>query len=248
VDLRKWEPQRWYKTLTEEKVTITTIVPTQLYDLVKNGMQSPPALRHIIVGGDFLPTELEKNARALGWPVIRTYGMTEVCSQLASGRKPGDALEVLPIHEVRTNEQGLLEVRSPALFTAVFILGEKIKIEFADPNAFYTTQDRVNLNGRFITPLGRLNQEIKVAGHLTSVLALKDTLAAIVLREGKFGQAEILVEPDERKGNRLILLHTGLSDVVLEKIKEAMKPAIFDELRTVNEFSRTALGKMKTIS
>lgn len=245
VDLRKWEPQRWYTTLTQEKVTITTIVPTQLYDLVKANLRAPEYLRYIIVGGDFLPEELENRARDLGWPVIRTYGMTEVCSQLASGKRPGDKLFVLPIHEVKTNNEGILQVRSPALFTAVFTLGEKLHISFA-PEDFYTTQDKVILKDGIITPQGRLNQEIKVAGHLTSILTLKDTLAATLLKQGEFGKAEVSIEDDERKGKRLVLIHTGLSQEVIGKISEAMKPAVFDEVRSVENFSRTELGKLKS--
>lgn len=245
VDCRKWDPERWFKTITDEKVTITTIVPTQLYDLVKSNFRSPESLRYIIVGGDFLPTSLEEKARALGWPVIRTYGMTEVCSQLASGRKPGDPLQVLPIHEVRTNPEGILEVKSPALFTAVFTLGEKLKLTFRE-GEYYTTQDRVQISGNTITPKGRLNQEIKVAGHLTSVLTLKDALASVLLENNLFGKAELLIEPDERKGNRLVLSHMGISDEMLLKIKAALTPANIDEVRRISHFERTALGKLKS--
>lgn len=246
VDLRKWDPLRWHKTLTEEKVSITTIVPTQLYDLVKNNLNAPTTLRHLIVGGDFLAEELEKRARSLGWPVIRTYGMTEVCSQLASGKKPGDKLSVLPIHEVKTNSDGILQVKSKSIFTAVFTLSEKLQLSFA-PEDFYTTQDRVSLHSDVIIPQGRLNQEIKVAGHLTSILSLKDTLATILLSEGHYGKAELIIESDERKGNRLVLVHTNLSANFLDKISEKIKPAHFDEVRSVTEISRTELGKLKSL-
>jgi O-succinylbenzoic acid--CoA ligase len=249
IDLRKWEPTRWYRTLSEKKITITTIVPTQLYDLVKENLKAPSALRYLIVGGDFLPSELETRARNLGWPVIRTYGMTEVCSQMASGKNPGDPLSVLPIHEVRTNSEGILQVKSPALFSAVFTLGEKFSIKFSDDvldsEGFYTTQDRVSLSDRMLVPQGRMNQEIKVAGHLTSVLTLKDTLATVLLSDGQFGKAEIVVETDERKGNRLVLMHMSLGKEMLLKITEALRPAVIDEMREISAFEKTALGKVK---
>ncbi len=250
VDLRKWDPEQWHKTLTSEKVTITTIVPTQLYDLVKLSLSSPGTLKKIIVGGDFLPAPLESKARELGWPVIRTYGMTEVGSQLASGKTPGDKLQVLPIHKIRLTPEGLLQVKTPSLFTAVFTLGEKFSIKFArrlcDQDDYYTTQDLVTLSNQFLTPRGRINQEIKIAGHLTSLLYLKDTLADVLLRHDAFGKAEILVGPDERKGNRLILAHAGISEIVLAEIKNALMPAVIDEVKLVNEFSRTDLGKLKS--
>ncbi len=250
IDLRKWDPTTWHKTLTQEKVTITTIVPTQLYDLVKLNLKSPDSLKKIIVGGDFLPAALETKARDLGWPVIRTYGMTEVGSQLASGRAPGDKLQILPIHKVRLSPEGLLQVKTPTLFTAVFTLGEKLAIKFArrlcDQDDYYTTQDLVTISNNFLTPRGRINQEIKVAGHLTSLLTLKETLGEVLLRNDAFGKAEILVEPDERKGNRLILSHTQLSDGLIQEITQALEPAVIDEIRSVPEFSRTDLGKLKS--
>ncbi len=250
IDLRKWEPLRWHKTLTDEKITITTVVPTQLYDLVKNNLSAPVNIRYLIVGGDFLPEALETRARELGWPVIRTYGMTEVCSQLASGKAPGDRLTVLPLHEIRLTAEKILQVKSPSLFTALFTLGEKLNLTFShdlvDNDGYYSTQDRVDLINRELRPLGRLNQEIKIAGHLTSILTLKETVAACLLQERQYGKAEVVVEDDERKGKRLVLLHTNLSENVLSKIRDAMKPAAFDEVRSVTELSRTELGKIKS--
>lgn len=250
IDLRGWNPQNWIKNIQTEKISITTIVPAQLYDLVKNGFNSPPTLRHLIVGGDFLPGALEEKAMNLGWPVIRTYGMTEVCSQLASGKTPGDALRVLPIHEVRTSREGMLQVKSQALFTAVFTLGEELRLRFShdlvDEDGFYETQDRVEITRDKLLPLGRANDEIKIAGHLTSVLGLKDALSKVLLENDCFGKAEVQIETDARKGKRLVLLHQGLDEKVLALIQEALRPAQIDETRFQSSFTRTELGKLKS--
>ena len=249
VDLRKWRPEQWYKTMSDERVTMTTIVPTQLFDLVQKNLTAPAALRCLIVGGDFLPQSLEQKARDLNWPVIRTYGMTEVCSQLASGKHPGDKLSVLPLHEVRTNSEGTLQVKSSSLFTASFVLGEKLKLDFADSlcdaDGFYTTQDEVQLSEGHLIPKGRVNEEIKIAGHLTNILNLKDTIAAVLLREGLYGKAEILIENDERKGKRLVLSHMDLPTDLLDQIAKSIRPAMIDEIRLVESFNRTDLGKLK---
>src|SRR5690606_34005827 len=39
IDARHWNPEKWTNTIQE--ATITTIVPTQLYDLVKRGIRAP---------------------------------------------------------------------------------------------------------------------------------------------------------------------------------------------------------------
>lgn len=250
IDLRGWNPKSWFDTITREKVTISTIVPTQLYDLVSNNLNSPPGLRSLIVGGDFLPSALEKKARDLGWPVIRTYGMSEVGSQLASGKLPGDPLRILPLHTVRLSKTNFIQVRTSSLFDAEFRLGEKFSLRFAedflDADGFYTTQDRGELVGDTLTPLGRAGQEIKVAGHLTSLLALKDSVSSVLLQHDSFGKAEIITENDERKGQRLVLLHQGLPEKILNEISKSIAPAVLDEERAVEAFGRTELGKLRS--
>lgn len=247
IDARKWEPQAWIKKIQE--VTITTIVPTQLYDLVKLGIKAPKNLRYIIVGGDFLSSELKKRAIELGWPVIRTFGMSEVCSQLASSKRPEeDEIEVMPIHQVKTNNEGRLLVKSEALFTLEFKLEDKLNVKLANElseNGFYITSDRAEINGKTIKHLGRIGDDIKISGHLVSLLALKNTLGNYLVEKNIYGQMELQLENDERKGKRLLLL--TLPDLLehVEKVKELLLPVKVDEVKVVESFSRTDLGKLK---
>lgn len=252
VDCRQWEPESWHQKISREKVTITTVVPTQVYDLVQKSLRSPESLRYLIVGGDFLSSELESRAHSLGWPVIRTYGMSEVCSQLASGKHPRDSLKLLPIHEVKTTPEGRLLVKSPALFSYEFRLTPEFQInrsdELCDKDGFYLTQDRVKLEGEIISPMGRIGDEIKVGGHLVNVLALKDALATILLKKNLYSDVDLLISPDERKGQRLVLLHLEtVSSKDLNEIRERLAPHVFDEVRPVKNFERTDLGKLKKI-
>ena len=249
IDLRSWEPQRWYNKMSE--VTVTSVVPTQLYDLVRLQLKAPPKLRYLIVGGDFLSTKLKEKALSLGWPVIRTYGMSEVSSQLASSRVPdSDLLEVLPIHEVKTADERLL-VKSESLFTLEFVMGEKFKVTHAsrlcDQNGFFLTADRAELSGKTISPLGRLGDELKVGGHLINLQKLRDTLSGYLLEENCLGQAELTVEEDERKGKKLVLLYLTSLEGHLSKneIVNRLKPVRIDEIRPIAEFKRTDLGKLK---
>ncbi len=249
VDLRSWEPLFWYKKMSE--VTVTSIVPTQLYDLVRLELKAPPHLRYLIVGGDFLSPKLKEKALFLGWPVIRTYGMSEVSSQLASARSPdSDLLEVLPIHEVKTKDARLL-VKSLSLFTLEFVMGEKFMVTHAsrlcDQSGFFLTSDRAELSGNTIIPLGRLGDELKVGGHLVNLLKLRDTLSGQLLENNCLGQAEIVVEEDERKGKKLVLLYLSSlgNHLSIEEILNRLKPVRIDEVRLINEFKRTDLGKLK---
>jgi O-succinylbenzoic acid--CoA ligase len=250
VDCRGWNPHQWRKTLDERKVTVTTVVPTQIYDLVKENLSPPRDLRVLIVGGDYLSFELENQARKLGWPTRRTYGMTEIGSQLASAKDKN--LEVLTLHQVKTDSDGRLLVKSPALFSAQFILKDKVDIspveKFLDKDGFYATQDKVRLEGKNIVPLGRVDEQIKVGGHMVSLPPMKETLYTVLLATDHNGKAEVAIMNDERKGKGLRLLHLqGLPTDVLRKITEAFGPHSIDEIRAVEAFERTDLGKLKKV-
>lgn len=247
VDARGWDPSKWIKTLHETRVRITSIVPTQLYDLVRLELPPPTGLRLLIVGGDFLSIGLEKKAKELGWPVIRTFGMTEAASQIASSSIEGSSLQVLPIHEVKTSENNVLLIRSPALFSYFFKEANDWIIkpieDFLDTAGFYRTQDEVRLNGSHLIPLGRSGDEFKSGGHLIRLGNLRETLQNFLLKESLFGKAEIYLTEDERKGKNIILLHEKLDEEILAKIQDAFLPVKIDRLQSVEKIDRTALGK-----
>jgi o-succinylbenzoate---CoA ligase len=247
VETSTWDPQIWSQLLSAEKVTITTVVPTQVFDLVKNKIQAPPDLRYLIVGGDFLSHALEAQALALGWPVIRTFGMTEVCSQLASARGPGLELEVLPIHQIRIDQDQRLTVKSEALFTLQFEHLGKVTLasELSDPEGFYLTQDRATYEkGKFLH-LGRLDDQIKISGRLISFNEIKDLLSDYALKNGIYEEVEVILESDERKGLILVLLYLKrLEKKHLNPLGELFHPLQIDQMREVGTFQRTDLGKL----
>jgi O-succinylbenzoic acid--CoA ligase len=71
--------------LLRNTITATTVVPTTLARLLDAGLSHPPALRAALVGGGPIAPALLDRARAAGVPVVTTYGLTEACSQVATG-------------------------------------------------------------------------------------------------------------------------------------------------------------------
>lgn len=251
IDARHWNPESWPVLIGD--ATITTIVPTQLYDLVKRGIKAPPKLKYIIVGGDFLSSKLKEKALKLGWPVIRTFGMSEVCSQLASAKHPAsDEIELFPIHQVKIGDDQRLLVKSQALFTLQFVLSDKLHVtmakELCDNEGFYKTSDRAEFTNGHFKHLGRLGDEYKIAGHLVNLLQLKDTLSSFLHEKDLFGKMEFQIEDDERKGKKLVLytLPSIHSDLVKE-VSKLVAPVKIDVVKVVENFERTALGKLKVI-
>jgi O-succinylbenzoic acid--CoA ligase len=251
VDPGPWNPELWKKCLENENVTITTIVPTQLFDLVRLKLPSPKTLRYLIVGGDFLSRTLEDEALSLGWPVMRTFGMTEVCSQLASQVKRGEGLKLLPIHQVRVLEDHRLLVKSDALFTLEFQWSDHLSVTWArdlcDSEGFYRTNDLVDWNGSDFRHLGRVDDQIKISGRLVSFLSLKEVLYSYALQHQLYGKIEFFLEEDPRKGKVLNLAHLGVEgiDSIRDEIQERILPVKIEEVVKLTEFNKTDLGKLK---
>lgn len=252
IDARTWNPQVWANTIQD--ATITTIVPTQLYDLVKLGIKAPDTLKFVIVGGDLLSTKLKEEALKLGWPVIRTFGMSEVCSQLANAKSPeSDEIELLPIHQIKIDENQRLLVKSQALFTLQFVLeNESLKVttasEMCDPDGYYKTSDRAELSGTSFKHLGRLGDEFKIAGHLVNMNQLKNILGSYLVEKDLFGKMEFQLEDDERKGKKLVLYALPEAESHTQEIRTLIHPVKIDVVQILPSFVRTDLGKLKKIT
>src|SRR5712691_8408649 len=81
-----WDARQFIRTIAAENVTLASVVPAQVRDLVALGEPAPPSMRAIVVGGGALTLDLYSAAHALGWPVLPSYGMTEACSQIATAK------------------------------------------------------------------------------------------------------------------------------------------------------------------
>src|SRR3954465_5784251 len=90
------------RALAEERITLISLVPTQLRRMIEGGVDAPH-LRAALIGGGPVPSELLERAP---FPVIPTYGMTETCSQVWTG-KP------LPGAEIVNGPGGELLIRGP---------------------------------------------------------------------------------------------------------------------------------------
>jgi O-succinylbenzoic acid--CoA ligase len=87
---------------TEDGITLVSLVPTQLGRLLDAGARPGPRLRHVLLGGAAATPDLLERARALGWPVTETYGLTQACSQVTVDGLPlpGVAVSLAPDGEI----------------------------------------------------------------------------------------------------------------------------------------------------
>ncbi|MBW2658367.1 MAG: o-succinylbenzoate--CoA ligase [Deltaproteobacteria bacterium] len=76
------------EALETQHITLMSLVPTMLYRLIEVRLgcnrTTAPFLRAVLVGGASCSEELHQKSLDIGIPVLRTYGLTEACSQVAT--------------------------------------------------------------------------------------------------------------------------------------------------------------------
>ena len=75
--------------LRDGGITIVSLVPAQLQRLLDAGATPGPALRRVLLGGGPMPRALLARARAAGFHVCPSYGLTQACSTVTVA-EPGD--------------------------------------------------------------------------------------------------------------------------------------------------------------
>ena len=232
-----WDAGKFAGWCKEEGVTVLSLVPTQVHDLVSGGWRGGAQIRVVVVGGGALDEALAGRARELGWPVVPSYGMTETSSQVATG----EGLPLLKGWEAKVVE-GCLALRGGGLLTAV-IRKEKGGFKAVDPkvDGWYFTQDRVELRGGCVRVLGRADRVVKVLGELVDLESLEG-----FWQRGLGKEVVIRTEEDERRGVSLFLLVEGeVEEEAVERVNAQLSGLERAEgWRAVEELPRSPLGKL----
>jgi O-succinylbenzoic acid--CoA ligase len=253
-DWRQWDPREVCAHLQRSRATLVSLVPTQVYDLVRSELTAPRDLRAAVIGGGALEDSLYRRARALGWPLLPSYGMTETCSQIATAdldslrdnRPP--CLKILDHVEVRTNKQDLLMVRGPCLLTGRWLSTADGGVwEERPTDGWWTTQDRVRRIGNELIFLGRFGRTVKVFGELVDLDVLERTLRA-ELDEGV--DVRLIPRPHPRSGHEVVAVFEGGDWIRVRRAvnRWARSRRSFEvpaALFYVGRFPRTALGKVR---
>jgi len=247
-----WAPHAFTTWMAEEKITHTSLVPTQIHDLVAAGCRAPGGLLAIVAGGGRLDTNVGRAARELGWPVLASYGMTEAASQIATQALEALAhpyaphpLPLLPHWKARTNPQGCLEIAGPALFSGTVVKGTY------RPRAgdWHVTGDRASITPEGLIPHGRADALVKIAGELIDPMDVECRIANACQADHQ--RIAVVAVPDERLGNRLIVVaerDAGADD--LTSAIDAYNASVprsqrIEKTVRIDEMPRGSLGKIR---
>jgi O-succinylbenzoic acid--CoA ligase len=220
-----------------EGVTLASLVPAQVVDLVRSRQTAPRSMRAIVVGGGALSEELYRDARALGWPLLPSYGLTECCSQVATAKGDSPELLLLDHVEARIEADGRLALRSDALLT-----GYATENGFSDPkiDGWFITEDVATIDGRSLRVQGRSGDFVKIGGESVDLSRLDRILASLG------ADAAVVAIPDDRLGHVIALaVASGDADAIAAAFNARVLP--FERARSVRrvaEIPRTPLGKI----
>lgn len=242
----EWSVENFWKVAHGVRATLTSLVPTQVHDLVEAGKSAPPSLQAAVVGGGALDANLRARAESLGWPLLPSYGLSEACSQVATAKLGAVNFDWLPLlsHvEARVDEVGVLSLLGPSLLTGWMLFDKDGRVRWEDPkvDGWLRTSDRAELRGRELRILGRVDDLVKMRGELVDVAALERELQSRV----KSGAVCLIVTNDARTGHALqVRAENELAAAEVRVAFDIFPPYARPQSIEVGAIERTALGKI----
>src|SRR5580765_3229317 len=260
--------------VSKYRVTLLLATPTFLQAYTRRcAPEDFGSLRYVIAGAEKLPARVsEAFEDHFGIRPLEGYGCTE-CSPVVAvntvdfraaafrqvGAKRGSIGHPLPGIVLRTvnpetnavqavNEPGLLLVRGPNVMQGYLNNPEKTADVLKD--GWYNTGDIATIDeDGFVRITDRLSRFSKIGGEMVPHIKIEDKLQEIA---GAPEQVFVVTAvPDERKGERLIVLHTlpedGLKDV-LTRFVETDLPALWkpraDQFHHIEAMPYLGTGKL----
>jgi o-succinylbenzoate---CoA ligase len=231
-----WDPRKFAEM---KEMTLASLVPAQVADLVRAGLRAPGEVRGVVVGGGALSEDAYQAAVELGWPVLPSYGMTECGSQVATAQPGFAELRLLDAFEARIEKDGRLAFRGEPLLTGYGTAGG-----FIDPKrrGWFITEDLGSVSNSVLTISGRRGDFVKIGGESVDLSRLDAILNAVA-----GPHAAVVAVPDERLGH---VIHLAVdpnadADTVTSAFTERVHP--FERPRRVHrvlEIPRSPLGKL----
>ena len=255
----KWQPDSFIKTLNDLDIAFCSLVPTQVFDLADKRVPAQLALKRVLVGGSALADSRFAIMRDLGWPLVKTYGMTETSAFICTS-SGGDVYEPLPGIDFMLDSAGLLAFCCDSLFEG-YLRQQADQWTFKPTelkNGFWSTEDRAIVpemagsgsNGFKL--LGRDQNMIKINGELVNLTLLNDRLSELV-QAGHLPAGSVWIHfvPSERAENELVAVFSELQNeviqkTVIQKFNQLVLP--FERINwyvKVPEISRTEMGKVR---
>ena len=152
--------------IEQHHITHVSLVATQLLRLVETLEQSPRSLglKCVLLGGGPTPAPLVERALRLKLPLYRSYGLTEMASQVITSSQPdGTKRIVLPHREVKLSESSEILVRGKTRFLGY--LERDTFLQPFDGEGWFATGDIGQMTDDGLKVLGRVDNAFISGGE-----------------------------------------------------------------------------------
>lgn len=258
----KWDPAMFIKNLSSWNIHYCSLVPTQIFDLISQKLPAPKNVKTVLVGGSALPDSHRQQMKQLGWPLLKTFGMTETAAFISTCENNDEYYDPLPGVNVKLDLNDRLAIKTDSLFDGYII--EKETHISSDQwqfqpiqryDGFWSTEDRAVLNGNQFQILGRDQGIIKIKGELVNTQNLNQKLSDVSTQIEPILNTPILhFFPNERDEHELfVVVSKDQNEANLKSVIKRFNELVLPYERVnwyivVNEIPRTDLGKIKTSS
>ncbi|MCA9092843.1 MAG: AMP-binding protein, partial [Planctomycetaceae bacterium] len=269
------------KLCHDEKLTILLSTPTFLRTYIKRcSKEEFSDVRLVVTGAEKLPADVaDAFEEKFGLRPREGYGTTELSpvvsvnlpdfqqgnyEQIATkvgtvGRPlPGVSAKVVDPDTGETldvDQPGMLLIKGPNVMSGYLNMPEKTASVLKD--GWYSTGDIAKIdNDGFIQITDRQSRFSKIGGEMVPHIKIEELLTRILMNgnsseDGPELRAVVTAVADERKGERLIVLHKELSkpiDQVLRELADSGLPNLWipspDSFLRVDEFPVLGTGKL----
>ncbi len=200
------------EALARFPVTRLSVVPTQLRRLMRADVpeEARKRLKAVLVGGSSVTEDLLSEARAAGYPVAFTYGLSEMNSQVTAcapttpRAKAATSGPVLRYRQVRIAEDGEILVKGETLFEG-YVEGTTIRRP-VDADGWFATGDVGQLDEEgYLTVTGRKDHMFISGGENIYPEEIERALLDLPGVE----QAVVVAVPDDEYGERPVAFIDG---------------------------------------
>lgn len=82
IVMKSWDLPEYIRNIEQQKITMSSMVPSQIFEIVQQKQKGPASLQVVFVGGSALDQGIYHEALKLGWPLYKTFGSSEASSQI----------------------------------------------------------------------------------------------------------------------------------------------------------------------